>query len=106
MIVTDTLAMEYCKALAKTMGKNVDGKGRYPFAGNWSIKGCYFYTSGSYEGHAWYGTGGTQDDWTGSLTDSKERIPLKFNNCLITSNSGKTYHFHKRTSFLFKTPLK
>ena len=97
--VTDNTAMEYCKALAKALGKDVEGKGSYAFAGKWSTKGCYFYTSGSgtYEGHAWYGTGGEQDDWTGSLTNSDlERIPLKFNNCLVTSNSGKRiYHIHK-----------
>jgi len=39
----------------------------YPFAGDWSTKGCYSYKSGDYSGYVWFGTGGDDDDKLNAL---------------------------------------
>merc|ERR1711962_516168 len=52
--------IEACEDAIKKLGIARGGKG-YDFAGSWSTKGCYAYKSGSYVNHAYYGTGGTQD---------------------------------------------
>ena len=42
------------------MGLIIGGAG-YEFAGDYTPKGCYTYSSGTYKGRAYYGTGGTLD---------------------------------------------
>ena len=45
----------------------------YDFAGDYSIKGCYAYNDGTYDGIAYYGTGGTKAQMKNSLEDPKYR---------------------------------
>lgn len=55
-----------CKKDAESLGLQIGGRG-YPFAGNWSNKGLYAYSKGSYAGIAYYGTGGTEAEMKGEL---------------------------------------
>ena len=41
----------------------------YIWTGNWSYKGCMVYTSGSYKGFAFYGTGGSDEEMQLSVVD-------------------------------------
>ena len=41
----------------------------YNFEGPWSYKGCKVYTSGTYGGYAFYGTGGTVEEMQSPLAD-------------------------------------
>ena len=61
-----------CSARAQTLGLSLGGNG-YAFAGSYSTKGCYSYSSGSYEGMAFFGTGGTEAQMATALTGSKYR---------------------------------
>ena len=50
---------EACRAAATALGY-VPGLGTTPFVGQWTTKGCYAYDTGTYAGHAFFGTcGGT-----------------------------------------------
>ena len=42
-------------------------------AGNYTTKGCYAYSSGTYKGKVYYGTGGTPDQMKSSLSGNKYR---------------------------------
>jgi hypothetical protein len=46
------------EARAKSLGLKIGGGG-YPFSGDWATKGLYAYNGGSYNGIAFFGTGGT-----------------------------------------------
>ena len=62
-----------CAAAAEAAGLAIGGAG-YPMAGNWASKGCYAYTSGKYEGMAFYGTGGDADAMAADVADPKYRV--------------------------------
>jgi len=53
---------ERCEEVANARGFKLGGKG-YEFVGNYDIKGCYGYESGTYAGRMYYGEGGTEDDY-------------------------------------------
>ena len=50
------------------------GSGGSSFAGDYSVKGCYAYSSGKYAGKAYYGTGGTTEQMKKSLNGQKYRL--------------------------------
>ena len=49
-----------CKAAARRQGLSIGGAG-WAFSGDFVTKGCYTYSAGEFAGHAFYGTGGTED---------------------------------------------
>ena len=50
-----------CRHAATALGLQL-GSTASPFAGKFTQKGCYAYSSGKYAGQAYYGTGGTAED--------------------------------------------
>ena len=46
----------------------------YSFAGKYSVKGCYGYSSGQFAGKAFYGTGGTTEQMKKSLNGDPYRL--------------------------------
>jgi len=61
-----------CKAAVKKLNLN-EGSGSSDFVGDYGTKGCYYYTSGSYKGQAYYGTGGTLQQMAEGLTGKQDR---------------------------------
>ena len=51
----------FCETEALTKGLRIGGEG-YDFEGDYGTKGCYAYDSGTYEGIAFFGTGGDAAD--------------------------------------------
>ena len=49
-----------CNAAARRQGLSIGGAG-WAFSGDFATKGCYTYSAGEFAGHAFYGTGGTED---------------------------------------------
>ena len=49
-----------CNAAARRQGLSIGGAG-LAFSGDFATKGCYTYSAGEFAGHAFYGTGGTED---------------------------------------------
>jgi hypothetical protein len=47
-----------CAAASAAAGIETGGVG-YDFAGDYGTKGCYMYTTGTYGGHSYFGTGGS-----------------------------------------------
>ena len=62
-----------CRDVANALGLSLGGVG-YSFAGDYSVKGCYAYSSGKYAGKAYYGTGGTTEQMKKSLNGQKYRL--------------------------------
>merc|ERR1719510_1072257 len=67
------LSREDCEAAAVNAGLEIGG-GDYDFAGNYGTKGCFAYSSGEYEGMAYFGTGGSQAEMAASVASPKYRI--------------------------------
>jgi len=63
-----------CKAAIKQNGL-IEGGKSYDFEGNYGTKGCYAYSSGTYKGHAYYGTGGTESQMAAKPSDAKKYRP-------------------------------
>jgi len=63
-----------CKAAIKQNGL-IEGGKSYDFEGKYGTKGCYGYNSGTYKGHAYYGTGGTESQMAAKPSDAKEYRP-------------------------------
>jgi len=66
-------SLEACKVAAERLGLQTGGTG-WDFSGDFGTKGCYTYTSGKYEGRAYYGTGGTAADRKKILESPKARV--------------------------------
>ena len=47
-----------CRSASNAAGIEPGGVG-YDFAGDYGTKGCYMYTTGTYGGHSYFGTGGS-----------------------------------------------
>ena len=62
-----------CRDVANALGLSLGGVG-YSFAGDFSQKGCYAYSSGTYTGKAYYGTGGTTEEMKKSLNGQAHRL--------------------------------
>lgn len=58
------LTEEDCRQKAQEVGLNVGGAGFSFASSSYVDKGCYFYTDGAYSGHAYFGTGGTEEEMT------------------------------------------
>jgi hypothetical protein len=54
------MSEETCKKVAQSLGLKIGGAG-FNFAGDYEVKGLYAYSSGSYKGLAFFGTGGTPE---------------------------------------------
>jgi len=68
------LSEQACASAAEAMGLELGGVG-HDFAGDFHTKGCYSYSSGSdYEGHAYFGTGGTAADMAAEPSGAQFRI--------------------------------
>merc|ERR1719242_1202223 len=65
-------SQEACKLAAVRNGLSKGGNG-YAFAGDYSTKGCYTYSSGSYKGIVFYGTGGTDAQNKAPVSGGKVR---------------------------------
>merc|ERR1711865_231535 len=55
------LTEDACATIAIANGVELGGVG-YDFAGTYGTKGCYWYSSGTYGGKAYFGTGGSDAD--------------------------------------------
>ncbi len=54
------------------LGLLLGGKG-YEFAGDYSTKGCYAYSDGSFAGRAYYGIGGIDEEMEASALFPQHR---------------------------------
>ena len=50
-----------CRDVARSLGLEEGGNG-FSFSGNYGTKGCYAYSSGTYMGMAFWGSGGTNEE--------------------------------------------
>ena len=87
---TEKDAMEYCKKVALGLGLTLGKEPSYPFAkDSYVTKGCYYYRNGSpYAGSAFFGLGGSRDDWKGTGESLQVRIPVDFETCRIKERFG------------------
>ena len=65
-------ALTACIKEAKRLGKTFLSS----HSGSWATKGCYFYTSTSYKGKAYFGTGGELSTLNSGLSGSQTRIKI------------------------------
>jgi hypothetical protein len=59
-----------CETEALAKGLRIGGEG-YDFEGDYGTKGCYAYDSGTYEGIAFFGTGGDPADMEAEAQTAK-----------------------------------
>ena len=71
--VCDPYSEQACRDIAKNLGLSLGGEG-YSFAGDFSVKGCYAYSSGKYAGKVYYGTGGTTEQMKKSVSGQAHRL--------------------------------
>ena len=64
----DPYSEKACRDAADSLGLTFAAAGNY----KWT-KGCYTYSSGTYEGKVYYGTGGTMDQMKSLLSGSTYR---------------------------------
>jgi hypothetical protein len=66
---------ELCAQAATALGLQL-GDSSTAFAGDYTLKSCYTYTSNSnYKGYAYYGTGGTESQNAEAASEPKIRVP-------------------------------
>ena len=68
--------------IARAYGYSVGGGG-YPFTGNWSNKGLYLVRSGSSNGKAYFGKGGTKSQMKNNLGYPRTRVDRNYNQQVI-----------------------
>lgn len=61
---------ESCAKAAVAQGFEI-GSEETCFAGDWNEKGCTAYTKGEWKGSAWWGTGGTEEQMSRTVTESE-----------------------------------
>ena len=76
--------------LAKALGLVVGGAG-YDFEGSWGTKGLYAYRSGKYSGHAYFGTGGSDEDRLEPEDDDDKYRPWDRNDPKTPENIRKIW---------------
>ena len=76
--------------IAKALGLVVGGAG-YDFEGSWGTKGLYAYRSGKYSGHAYFGTGGSDEDRLESEDDEDKYRPWDHNDPKTPENIRKLW---------------
>jgi hypothetical protein len=76
----DLTTVEGCKAEAIARGLTWDAEGQ-DFAGEWELDGCYeynsSYTDGLYNGRAYFGTGGSDEDKLAPVKDPNIHIRIE-----------------------------
>lgn len=70
-----------CRTKAQELGLLLGG-GSSAFTGAFTTKGCYAYSSGSYSGRAFWGTGGSVNQMQAAVS------PPKYRPCLTPSSGG------------------
>ena len=65
-----------CNTAVTSLGLQMGGGNGFPFEGDYAIKGCYMYLSGSYVGRAFFGTGGTSAEMTASDLEAPLSRPI------------------------------
>jgi len=68
------LSADACKAAADRIGFGKGGHD-HDFQGNYNPKGCYAYKSGTYKGHVYFGTGGTEQQMKEDINESDKFRP-------------------------------
>ena len=76
--------------IAKALGLVVGGAG-YDFEGSWGTKGLYAYRSGKYSGHAYFGTGGSDEDRLAPEDDDDKYRPWDRNDAKTPENIRKIW---------------
>ena len=76
--------------IAKALGLVVGGAG-YDFEGSWGTKGLYAYRSGKYSGHAYFGTGGSDEDRLAPEDDDDKYRPWDRNDPKTPENIRKIW---------------
>ena len=76
--------------IAKALGLMVGGAG-YDFEGSWGTKGLYAYRSGKYSGHAYFGTGGSDEDRLEPEDDDDKYRPWDRNDPKTPENIRKIW---------------
>ena len=76
--------------IAKALGLVVGGAG-YDFEGSWGTKGLYAYRSGKYSGHAYFGTGGSDEDRLEPEDDDDKYRPWDRNDPKTPENIRKIW---------------
>ena len=76
--------------IAKALGLVVGGAG-YDFEGSWGTKGLYAYRSGKYSGHAYFGTGGSDEDRLEPEDDEDKYRPWDRNDPKTPENIRKLW---------------
>mmetsp|Transcript_145532 Transcript_145532/g.268314 ORF Transcript_145532/g.268314 Transcript_145532/m.268314 type:complete len:440 (-) Transcript_145532:165-1484(-) len=74
----DPYTEQACLQAALMNGLHIGGSPdkAYEFAGDYSTKGCYYYSNGDYAGYAYYGLGGTLEENEAPVSgDYKLRVP-------------------------------
>ena len=66
-------SVDACRAAAETLGLQLGSDFRDFEGASYSEKGCYSYESGRFEGMAFYGSGGTDEEMQTELTLPKYR---------------------------------
>ena len=61
-----------CRDAATELGLGL-GTSSHAFSGPYSHKGCYAYNSGSNQGKAFFGTGGSEEDMKKKLPENRYR---------------------------------
>ena len=84
--LTPCLSQADCEARANALGLELGGAG-YDFAGDFGTKGCYTYSSGTYEGKAYFGTGGERDDMEDPVADPKDRVLCVASETTVDTNA-------------------
>ena len=88
--------MEACRQAAERLGLDI-GSSDASFAGeNYIAKGCYAYSSGPYEGRAYYGLGGSVSDMMLPLEDPTIYRPDGYESC----SKGNCSSIRTNTFFL------
>ncbi len=76
--------------IAKALGLVVGGAG-HDFEGPWGTKGLYAYRSGKYSGHAYFGTGGSDEDRLEPEDDDDKYRPWDRNDPKTPENIRKIW---------------
>ena len=87
-----------CLNAGKSLGLNI-GHADFTFVGDYSEVGCFVYTSGSFKGSVFYGTGGEIHQMKQDVSGGKFR-PQGYD-CLTT---GRSYYIYLRFHSLETLP--
>jgi hypothetical protein len=78
------------RIIASELGLEAGGAG-YDFEGNWRTKGLFAYRSGKYSGHAYFGTGGSDEERLEAEYDDEKYRPWDRNDSKVPENIRKIW---------------